>query len=102
MNSYTKPLPALDDRSRPFWDAARKHEIRLPRCEACHEISAQFEKWCPHCGGALSQWIKLNGRGNVWSHCVFHKAYFPGFKDDVPYNVVIVQLEEGPRVVSNL
>jgi uncharacterized OB-fold protein len=100
--SYAKPLPASDDLSRPFWDAAKRGELRLPRCGSCGAYRTYFEKWCASCGHDRFAWALLSGRGIVWSHCAFHRAYFPGFADELPYNVALVELAEGPRLVTNI
>jgi uncharacterized OB-fold protein len=102
MNTYDKPLPVGDEHSRPFWDAARRHELRLPQCMQCGACRAQFEKWCHACGHDKFRWMLLSGRGKIWSHCEFHKAYFASFVKDLPYNVALVELAEGPRLVSNI
>jgi hypothetical protein len=102
MNAYVKPLPLIDEQNRPFWDAAKAHELRLPQCGSCGHIRVQFERWCPQCGSRDTQWTLLSGRGKVWSHCTFHRKYFPEFEDELPYNVALVQLEEGPRLITNI
>lgn len=100
--TYLKPLPVIDDQSRPYWQAARAHEIRLPKCADCGHVRAQFERWCPRCGCEQSTWEKMSGRGRVWSFCTFHRPYFPAFEPEIPYNVAMVQLDEGPRLITNI
>lgn len=100
--AYTKPLPLIDAQSRPYWEAAHRHELRLPKCDDCGTLRIQFERWCPRCGSEKSTWARLSGRGTVWSHCTFHRKYFPEFEADLPYGVALVQLEEGPKLITNL
>lgn len=100
--AYTKPLPLIDAQSRPYWEAAHRHELRLPKCDDCGTLRIQFERWCPRCGSEKSTWARLSGRGSVWSHCTFHRKYFPEFEADLPYGVALVQLEEGPKLITNL
>lgn len=102
MSEYTKPLPVIDERSRPFWEAAHRGELRLPCCRACGHHRTTFEGICPCCLGQEHDWALLSGRGSVWSFCVFHKVYFRGFSESIPYNVALVRLEEGPLLVTNL
>ena len=102
MSTYAKPLPVVDEQSRPYWEAARRHELRLPKCDACGHLRVQFERWCPRCGGETSTWTRMSGRGKVWSHCSFHRNYFKEFEADLPYGVALVELEEGPRLITNL
>ena len=102
MNPYAKPLPLIDERNRPFWDAAKDGKLMLPKCASCGHLAAQFERWCPACGSQDLAWTTLSGRGTVWSHCTFHREYFPEFAADLPYTVTLVELAEGPRLITNL
>lgn len=102
MNAYSKPLPVISEASRPFWEALRRQELRLPQCDACGRYRAYFERWCAHCGSERFTWAQASGRGTVWSHCYFHKVYLKGFEAEVPYNVSLVKLAEGPLLITNI
>ncbi|MBI4182794.1 MAG: OB-fold domain-containing protein [Proteobacteria bacterium] len=102
MSAYRKPLPAVDDLNRPFWEGVRRRELRLLRCEGCGGYRFRSFRLCPKCGGDKATWVETSGKGTIWSYGIFHKAYFEGFKDEVPYNVVLVELAEGPRLYTNL
>lgn len=99
---YAKPLPRINDHSRRFWDAAKAGYLELPRCDACGAFHTYFEPWCNKCGHHGAHWERLSGRGRIWANCRFHKVYFPGFEPDVPYNVAMVELEEGCRLITNV
>lgn len=102
MSDYRKPLPHITPDNRPFWEATRRHELRLPRCLECGYVRYPLGPLCPQCLSERCEWQRLTGRGKISSWVVFHKAYFPAFADDIPYAVVQVELEEGPRLTSNL
>jgi uncharacterized OB-fold protein len=102
MSPYDKPLPVLGDENRPFWDACRAGHLSLQQCSACAHIRYPINPFCPKCLSEAFAWTRLSGRGTVFSYVVFHRAYHPGFKAQVPYNVALVQLEEGPRLFSNI
>jgi uncharacterized OB-fold protein len=99
---YDKPLPAITDETRPFWDALGHGELRLQRCRGCGEWRYPIAAVCPRCLGAEHEWARSSGRGRVFSFVVFHQVYHEAFRADVPYNVALVQLEEGPFMFSNL
>jgi uncharacterized OB-fold protein len=99
---YSKPLPAITPQSRPFWDAAKEGRLLLPRCDHCGAFHTYFEPWCNQCGGEGTHWEELSGRGRIWANCRFHRLYFTGFEASLPYNVAIVELDEGPRMVTNI
>ncbi|MBI2166254.1 MAG: OB-fold domain-containing protein [Chloroflexi bacterium] len=102
MTEYKKPLPYITDLSKPYWEFAKKHELRMQQCNKCRNFWYPPSFVCPSCWSRDFQWAQLSGRGKVNSWVVFHRAYYPGFQDEVPYNVIEVQLDEGPRLMSNL
>lgn len=102
MSEYAKPLPKIDEHSEPFWTAAKEKWLQLPRCNHCGAFHTYFEPWCNKCGKEGVHWERLSGRGKIWANCRFHKAYFSGFEPDLPYNVAMVELDEGPRLVTNI
>lgn len=97
-----KPLPGVSDFNRAFWEGTKKHELRLQRCNSCGELWAPNGPVCPHCFSEDYSWEALSGRGKIATWVVFHKLYHPAFRDDVPYNVAFVELDEGPRIISNI
>jgi uncharacterized OB-fold protein len=102
MAEYKKPLPAISSMNQSYWDGLRRRELRLQRCNDCGKTWYPPSPFCPVCWSRNFAWQKLSGRGKVNSWVVFHQAYFSSFKDEVPYNVAEVELEEGPRLLTNL
>jgi uncharacterized OB-fold protein len=99
---YAKPLPRPNRLSQPFWDGAKRHELLLQKCSACGHV------WFPpslHCSKCLSTeytWSKASGRGKVWSWIVMWQRYFSAFDAEIPYNVAYVELNEGPKLMTNV
>ncbi|KQP19399.1 Zn-ribbon domain-containing OB-fold protein [Pseudorhodoferax sp. Leaf267] len=102
MNEYLKPLPCIDGSNRPFWEAARQGHLVMQQCSACAHVRFPISHVCPRCLALEHQWCTLSGRGTIYSYIVYHQVYNPAFKHDVPYNVAMIQLEEGPRLFSNV
>ena len=102
MAKYQKPLPIINEDNAPYWEYCRKHELRMQKCEGCGHIRFPVSILCPKCHSMDAVWTKLSGRGKVFSYIVFRVPYIDSYKDDIPYTVAIVQLEEGPRMESNL
>ena len=102
VTAYAKPLPKVDSISRPYWEAARRHELRLQRCADCGTVRFPPKLRCPACLSAAATWELMSGRGRVWSWIEMHQQYFAGFKDEVPYIVLWVELDEGPMIMTNL
>jgi uncharacterized OB-fold protein len=102
VSAYTKPLPRVDSISRPYWESARRHELRLQQCSACGMVRFPPKLRCPACLSPQATWELMSGRGRVWSWIEMHQQYFAGFKDELPYVVLWVQLDEGPMIMTNL
>jgi uncharacterized protein len=100
--AYAKPLPTLNDENRPFWQGAREGKLRMQRCAGCGHIRFPISHVCPDCLSYEFAWTDLSGRGEVFAYIVYHQLYNKAFAADLPYNVALVQLEEGPRMYSNI
>lgn len=102
MTDYLKPLPVLTDENRPFWAAAHEGRLSMQACTACRHVRFPIAHVCPRCLSYDFEWRDLTGRGRIFSYIVYHQVYQQAFKGDVPYNVALVQLDEGPRMYSNI
>lgn len=100
--TYDKPLPIIDPGTRPFWDAAREHRLSIPQCNACGKHHFYPRELCPHCHSDDLQWTDVSGQGEVYSYTIARKPAGPVFAADVPYIIAMIQLDEGPRMLTNL
>jgi hypothetical protein len=96
------PLPVPDEDTQPFWDYCREHELRAQRCTACGRLRHPPRPTCPRCGSTDVEWQLLSGRGKVYTYAISHQAVHPALQDLVPLTVLIVELDEGLRLTSNL
>ncbi len=101
MSDYIKPLPKPSPTSLPFWEAARRHELKLQYCEACKAFIYYPRDRCPTCFSDSLEWRPVSGRGKVYSYTVVRRASSRSFADG-PYVLAIVQLDEGPRMTTNI
>jgi uncharacterized OB-fold protein len=99
---YAKPLPLPSDTTRPFWAGLLKGELRIQRCEACGKYVFYPRIACPNCLSDRLAWVTASGKGRLYSFTVVRRAMNPAFQADVPYVFAIVELEEGPRVTTNV
>lgn len=100
MSDYRKPLPKPTPTSLPFWAAARRHELSLQRCGACHKFIYYPRERCPHCFSDRLGWERVSGRGKVYSYTVVRRASSRAF--DQPYVLAIVELDEGVRMTTDI
>ncbi len=85
-----------------YWSSLEEGRLRFQRCSACRNRWLPPRTECPRCWSAEWAWEEASGEGRVVSWVVFHTAFHEAFKDRVPYNVAVVELAEGPRLVTNL
>ena len=86
----------------PFWQAANRHELRLPYCLACQAFFFYPRPLCPRCGADRIDWRRCGGRGRVYTFCIQYQTSVPGLKQAVPFVTAIIELEEGPRLMTIL
>jgi uncharacterized OB-fold protein len=93
-----EPSPVLSEQR-----AALAHgRLTFQRCERCAHPWLPPREHCPNCLSPAFAWEQACGDAKVVSWVVYHRAYHPAFADRVPYNVVIAELAEGPRLISNV
>lgn len=96
-----KPLPVLDNLSRPFWEGANRGELLLQRCRDCGTYTFYPRYACNQCMSTSLEWTRASGRGALYSFTITRVAP-PGFRPDAPYILGSVELEEGVRVLSRV
>ena len=101
MPEYSGPLPVATPETRPFWEAARRHELSLQRCRACSTYVFYPRAACPRCLSADLEWRRVSGRGRLHTFTVVHRGA-RNFPLPTPYVIAIVELDEGPRLMTNL
>jgi hypothetical protein len=97
----TAPYGLTGD-DQPFWDAARGGRLVFQRCDDCGYVRWPAAGVCPECLSRAATWTEVAGTGTLWSFVVYHRAYAPSLKDQVPYPVILVELDCGVRLVSRL
>jgi uncharacterized OB-fold protein len=104
MSQLDQPFLPPDDMPefhRPFWEGLKAHTLLLQACEHGHLRFIPTEM-CPRCQSESWTWEPVSGRGTIYTHAVVHRGPTPAYQKDAPYVIVHVELEEGPRMISNL
>lgn len=100
--SIPQPLPELDGLTKAFYDHCQAGELRFQRCSDCGHFRHVPRDVCAHCGSFAWEWASSSGRGIIYTWTVVNRALHPAFADATPYAPVVVELEEGVRVVSQV
>lgn len=96
------PLPAPTRDNAPFYEAARKGELRFQCCSACHTFRHYPRPSCPRCLSREYTWQRSSGRGEVYTWTIVRGPTLPAFEHKLPYNVVDVLMDEGVHFVSEV
>lgn len=107
MSVSTPPVPSLpapepNGDSRHFWAAARERRLVVRQCRACGQRHFMPRSQCPACWSDQLEWVDCKGFGTVYSMSVVHRAPTPDFAEVTPYVIALIDLEEGPRMFTNV
>ena len=103
MADATRPLPSLKELdTRPFWEATKSKQLRYQKCDACGTVVWHPRGHCTGCTNGTLSWHTASGNGTLYSYSVVRQSYHPFFRTLVPYVIAWVDLDEGPRVLSNI
>jgi uncharacterized OB-fold protein len=94
-----RPLPAITPETRHFWEGTRAGELRLQKCMACQHVYFPPRPFCPQCASQDVNVFRASGRATLLSYVIHHRPV-PGFVP--PYSIAVVELEEGPRMMTNI
>jgi uncharacterized OB-fold protein len=98
------PAPNVLPEVKPFWDATAEGRLVLPRCVECDTVVWYPRPFCPACASLKVRWVEASGRGTVYSFTINRRgqADLPAYRDAGVYVLAYVELEEGPRVMTNI
>lgn len=96
-----RPLPQATPETEEFWAGARRGELRIQRCNSCGRAYFFPRPFCPRCSSSDVEWFTASGRGRLYSYVINQRPAM-GFQDSVPYVIAVVELEEGPRLMTNI
>jgi uncharacterized protein len=96
-----KAVPEPTPETQPFWDGCAAGELRLQRCLECGKPYFYPRPVCPECGSTRVEWFAASGRATLYSYVISHRPA-PGFENEAPYAIAVVELAEGPRMMTNI
>jgi uncharacterized protein len=99
MTKASRPVPRPTPETQHFWDGTRAGELRLQRCDDCQHVYFPPRPFCPSCSSRSVSVFKASGRGKLLSYVINYRPH-PAW--DGPYSIAIVELDEGPRMMSNV
>jgi uncharacterized protein len=105
MTSFSigeRPIPTSDERSKPFFDATLRGELLLQHCGTCGRWTWPVKVRCIECLADDLRWEPASGLGTLYTFTLVHQIVHPGFKDETPYNLALVDLDEGVRVHTSI
>lgn len=102
MPNLPRPLPQVNHDTEAWWAGLRQHELLVQECSHCKKRVHPPQPMCPHCRSLDMGWHKSSGKGRIYSWVIVRRPSHPYFADKVPYPVVLIEMEEGFRVVGSI
>jgi len=102
MGSTSIPVAEVSSLTEPYWSGLDEGELRFQHCDQCGNAWLPAREECPRCLHAAWTWQVASGGGRLVSWVIYHRAYHEAFAERLPYNVALIELDEGPRLLSNL
>ena len=96
-----KPVPLPTPNTQAYFDYAARGELRIPKCQDCGLAFFYPRTACPECSSENLEWMLCSGRARLHTYLINTRPA-PGFEEDAPYAVAVVELEEGPRMMTNI
>jgi uncharacterized OB-fold protein len=97
-----KIIPRPDELNGPYWEAAAEGRMAIQRCQRCGNLNHPPAASCPSCHGDEFDWPSMSGRGTVFTYTVVQHPVHPVMAGAIPYVLALIELEEGPRILTNL
>lgn len=102
QKAYRKPLPHIDEESRPWWEAAQRHELYIQKCRECGDLRFHPRALCTGCMSSRTEWIRCRGTGKIYTFTVTNQNQAGGFRDSLPYVMAWVEVDEGLKMLTNI
>ena len=99
---YSKPVPRPQQESDFYWEKAKAHELWLRKCNSCDKAYFYPRDISPCCFSRDTSWVRASGKATLYTYGIVHRAPHPGFREDAPFVTALVELEEGPRMPTNI
>ena len=100
--AYNKPIPVPQGESDVYWQKAKEHELWLRSCNDCGGAYFYPRDISPCCFSKDTTWVRASGKATLFTYAIVERAPHPGFVPDVPFVTAIVELEEGPKMATNI
>ena len=95
-------LPTIEDETRPFWEGTKAGKLLLRSCQACGAVHYSPRPFCPTCWSDDVEWVEASGRATLYTHSTVYMNDLPPFGERVPYVAAVVELAEGPRMMTEV
>lgn len=100
--AHERELPLVEDETRPYWEAAKQGRLLIKRCNSCGAVHHYPRPFCPACWSEDVAWQQASGRGTLYTYSIVFRNDLAPFNEWGTYVPAIVELEEGPRLMTNI
>lgn|SRR5690606_32353077 len=100
--SQELPLPIENADSQPYWEGARQNKLLIRKCKECSTFHFMPRHLCPECWSDQLEWVESAGTGSIHSFSIIRRASLAAYSEKTPYVTALIDLDEGPRMVTNI
>ena len=99
-----KPIPAVVELTRPFWEGAHSGKLMMQKCSACGTMNFLPKPWCVDCGSRKLSWVEVRPTGKIYSYTIAYTVMmnYPGWAEDIPVIEGIIDLDDGGRLYAQI
>ncbi len=101
VSNRAKSLPQPTPETAPYWEGCKQHELRIQFCTECQKHFFYPRAFCPTCLSDALEWRKVSGKGKLLTYVISARPA-PGFENETPYAIAVVELDEGPHMMTNI
>ena len=98
----TRLIPPITELTQPYWEASRRGKLVIQQCSACRHRLFPPRVNCPQCGSRELAWESVSGKGVIYTYTIAHRPPHPVMAEQCPLAIAVVELAEGPRMMSNV
>ncbi len=102
MSTLPTPQPETNAETRQYWEAAAEGRLTIPKCNQCGRFIWYPRELCPDCSTTDVTWTQVSGQGHIYGLSIVRRGAYPDYGDAMPYAYAVVELDEGPRMFTNI
>ena len=102
MSEKNNIFPVSTIISKEFWESIKQHKFIIQKCKKCSKYIFYPREFCPYCLSSNLKWVQATEYGTIHTYSIIYRPPFSAFKENIPYNIAIIELDEGVRLMGTI